>query len=134
MVIIVLLNVAWICATPCGTTRFSRFFLNSFLRFDTFSGAFVASCWISFAKSVPSIQLNIFSRAFMQAGVTCEPRPSWRPLRPFADLSAFAHLYGCVDRGREGCGDDASHGNTGSRSAAGCSSGPPCGDRPRRVP
>jgi len=22
------------CATPCGTTRFSRFFLNSFLRFE----------------------------------------------------------------------------------------------------
>src|ERR1019366_3264096 len=45
------------CATPWGTTRFSRFFLNSFLRFDVFAGACVAaSCCGSFAKSVPSIQ------------------------------------------------------------------------------
>src|ERR1700676_1835232 len=33
MVICVLLNVAAMCTTPCGTMRFSRFFLNSFLRF-----------------------------------------------------------------------------------------------------
>src|SRR5437879_10900112 len=32
MVICVLLNDAAMCATPCGTMRFSRFFLNSFLR------------------------------------------------------------------------------------------------------
>src|SRR5262250_3138560 len=32
MVICVLLNDAAICTTPCGTTRRSRFFLNSFLR------------------------------------------------------------------------------------------------------
>src|ERR1043165_1398012 len=32
MVICVLLNDAATCTTPCGTTRFSRFFLNSFLR------------------------------------------------------------------------------------------------------
>src|ERR1700686_4432069 len=41
------------CATPCGTTRFSRFFLNSFLRLDAFSGAFVASTACSFAKLLP---------------------------------------------------------------------------------
>src|SRR5437870_12287129 len=39
MVTWVLLNVAWMCATPCGTTRRSRFFLNSFLRFAGFAGA-----------------------------------------------------------------------------------------------
>ena len=33
MVICVLLNEAATWTTPCGTTRFSRFFLNSFLRF-----------------------------------------------------------------------------------------------------
>src|SRR5579864_2780525 len=32
IIIIVLLNVAEMHTTPCGTTRFSRFFLNSFLR------------------------------------------------------------------------------------------------------
>src|SRR5881394_1606558 len=50
MVICVLLNDAAMCATPCGTMRFSRFFLNSFLRFAAappatgFPGACVASC------------------------------------------------------------------------------------------
>ena len=63
IVMIVLLNVAWMCATPCGTTRFSRFFLNSFLRLEVFSGAFVASTACSFAKSVsfqsgPTLPLN----------------------------------------------------------------------------
>src|SRR2546428_1202040 len=38
MVICVLLNDAAICTTPCGTTRFSRFFLNSFLRFAAAAG------------------------------------------------------------------------------------------------
>src|ERR1700694_5576993 len=33
MVTMVLLKVAWMQARPCGTTRRSRFFLNSFLRF-----------------------------------------------------------------------------------------------------
>src|SRR5215475_4111994 len=33
IVICVLLNDAAMCATPCGTIRRSRFFLNSFLRF-----------------------------------------------------------------------------------------------------
>src|SRR5215470_19514774 len=49
MVICVLLNDAATCTTPCGTTRFSRFFLNSFLRFAAapvaagFAGADVPS-------------------------------------------------------------------------------------------
>src|SRR5579863_7203151 len=33
-VTIVLLNVAWMQTTPCGTTRFSRFLRNSFLRLE----------------------------------------------------------------------------------------------------
>src|SRR3979490_833774 len=38
MVICVLLNDAAICTYPCGTTRRSRFFLNSFLRFVSAAG------------------------------------------------------------------------------------------------
>src|ERR1700730_5188890 len=71
MVMIVLLNVAWRCATPCGTTRFSRFFLNSFLRFDVaFPGAcVVASCCCgSFAKSVPTLQSRFQSGRFAAFG------------------------------------------------------------------
>ena len=44
MVTMVLLNVAWMQAMPCGTLRRSRFFLNSFLRLAGFAaGAAVAS-------------------------------------------------------------------------------------------
>src|SRR5262249_52506690 len=43
MVICVLLNDAAMCTTPCGTTRFSRFFLNSFLRFATAVPAFAGA-------------------------------------------------------------------------------------------
>src|ERR1700691_6658987 len=39
MVTIVLLNVAWMCATPCGTMRRSRFFLNSFFFLADFAAA-----------------------------------------------------------------------------------------------
>ena len=42
-VTIVLLNVAWMHTTPCGTTRFSRFFRNSFLRLDGFAAAGAAA-------------------------------------------------------------------------------------------
>src|SRR6266849_8686490 len=38
MVICVLLKVAAMCTWPCGTTRRSRFFLNSFLRFVAAAG------------------------------------------------------------------------------------------------
>src|SRR5262252_1655701 len=46
MVTMVLLNVAWMQAKPCGTTRRSRFFLNSFLRLAGFpaAGAAAPSC------------------------------------------------------------------------------------------
>ena len=50
---IVLLNVAWMCATPCGTMRFSRFFLNSFLRFDVFAGCLSGAALLS-AVLLPS--------------------------------------------------------------------------------
>ena len=55
MVICVLLNDAAMYTTPCGTTRRSRFFLNSFLRFAAagFAGAapsgVVAALFGSFA-------------------------------------------------------------------------------------
>ena len=44
IVIIVLLNDAATYTTPCGTTRFSRLFLNSFLRFDGFAGTAAPAC------------------------------------------------------------------------------------------
>src|ERR1700736_4260670 len=83
MVMIVLLNVAWICATPCGTTRFSRFFLNSFLRFDgAFPGAsVVAPCCGSFAKSVPSLRSGLQFRQFL--GLPCRPSEHLLPGRDF---------------------------------------------------
>src|SRR5215470_2951639 len=67
MVIWVLLNDAAMCATPCGTTRFSRFFLNSFFRFAAaappaagFAGACVASC-------APFCSLATFCSVFLTA-------------------------------------------------------------------
>src|SRR5271168_2752131 len=41
-VTIVLLNVAWMHTTPCGTTRFSFFLRNSFLRLELFAAAAAA--------------------------------------------------------------------------------------------
>src|SRR5277367_6979482 len=38
-VMMVLLNVAWMHTTPCGTTRFSFFFGKSFLRLEVFAAA-----------------------------------------------------------------------------------------------
>src|SRR2546430_494261 len=73
MEIWVLLNDAATYTTPCGMTRRSRFFLNSFLRFATaagFPGAIVASgaffCW-SFA-TIHSIPYNANSEDFAEQG------------------------------------------------------------------
>src|SRR6266700_1848814 len=71
MVICVLLNVAATYTTPCGTTRRSRFFLNSFLRFAAagFPGAapsgVVAALFGSFATmhSDPVFDLDHVGRA-----------------------------------------------------------------------
>jgi len=55
MVTMVLLKVARMQASPCGTARRSRFFLNSFLRLAGLAGAgvAVASCF-SLATDFPS--------------------------------------------------------------------------------
>src|SRR5579872_908227 len=45
----VLLNVAWMHTTPCGTTRFSRFLRNSFFRLAAFAPAAGAAASCSFA-------------------------------------------------------------------------------------
>src|ERR1700730_3810248 len=61
MVTIVLLKVAWIQARPCGTTRRSRFFLNSFLRRAAFPAAAVAApscCCASLANACPLSRLG----------------------------------------------------------------------------
>src|SRR6202790_2293143 len=138
IVTIVLLNVAWMCATPCGTTRFSRFFLNSFFFFVDFAGACTAaSCCGSFAKSVPSLEIYRFLRIWfcLLQNFTCARQPSSLPRRhPSAVLCVCAHSCACAGRAREDCAGAAGRDSTESRSAGGCSSGPPCGDRPRRGP
>src|SRR6266852_1894385 len=77
MVICVLLNDAAICTYPCGTTRRSRFFLDSFLRFVAaagFAGAPVSgvapATLGSFGTfhSIPSIRLT---RATVKAVASC---------------------------------------------------------------
>src|SRR5579863_1161382 len=55
MVTIVLLKVAWMQARPCGTTRRSRFFLNSFLRLEGFPAA---------AAPAPSCGFGSLANAF----------------------------------------------------------------------
>src|SRR5579872_3214036 len=61
MVTMVLLKVAWTQARPCGTTRRSRFFLNSFLRREGFPAAApdaaAPSCG-SLAKAFPLSRLT----------------------------------------------------------------------------
>src|SRR5579872_2500515 len=63
----VLLKVAWMHTTPCGTTRFSRFLRNSFLRFDGFAPAAgaAAASFGSFATLVP---LLLVRRALIRPG------------------------------------------------------------------
>src|ERR1700691_999408 len=74
-VMMVLLNVAWRQTTPCGTTRFSRFLRNSFLRLDGFADAGAAdastrSFAISFALSrSQNTDVSQRLRAYLRAAV-----------------------------------------------------------------
>src|SRR2546423_1729130 len=65
MVICVLLNVAAMCTRPCGTTRRSRFFLNSFLRLAAAAGfpaapvsGVAAAGFCSFATFAPFLRCS----------------------------------------------------------------------------
>src|SRR5260221_1887908 len=87
IVICLLLKDAAMCATPCGTMRFSRFFLNSFLRLAAappaagFPGACVASC-----------------AAFCSLATFCSVSLDTKTLQPWADclaLLALGLLLGC---------------------------------------
>src|SRR5579863_9079651 len=130
IMIIVLLNVAEMHTTPCGTTRFSRFFLNSFLRLADLvaaAAAPVCSCG-SFATFHPIRFPGESPGRFF----TCESRSSSRPRRPCAGPCGYAHWCACVVRAPANCGDDGFRGSTEFQSAAGCSFELPCGDRLRR--
>src|SRR5579884_569042 len=95
MVICVLLNEAAMCATPCGTTRRSRFFLNSFLRLAAagFAGAPVSgaglccsfatfySVSIRFGLAEPKRFLRIRSRQHRSKAHQSEERLLQTPLR-----------------------------------------------------
>src|SRR5579864_77390 len=75
MVICVLLKVAAMCTSPCGTTRRSRFFLNSFLRFPAagFAGAPVsgvaAAAFGSFA-TIHSVRFLLYSLCVLHQVLT----------------------------------------------------------------
>src|SRR5947209_791447 len=71
MVTMVLLKVAWIQARPCGTTRRSRFFLNSFLRFAGFpvAGVTAPSCGsLATAFSLSKLGYLLASHDFLLGG------------------------------------------------------------------
>src|SRR5262249_16001499 len=110
MVICVLLNDAAICTTPCGTTRRSRFFLNSFLRFPAaaaavfppaagFAGAPVsgaAFCSFPTACSVsPCFALVLAERVGL--------KPALRNLHPRSTGGSLCYLALLADRLLLGC-------------------------------
>src|SRR5438876_8208340 len=149
MVICVLLKDAATWTTPCGTTRLSRFFLNSFLRLAaapalpgaTASGA--AFC-CSFA-TIHSISSGKEERSFLffvtkplgllPISPSCPSPAFWQPLRHAADPYECVRWYECADREPAGCGGDGYRDTPEFRSAGGYSSGSPCGDRlPRGLP
>jgi len=85
------------------TTRFSRFFLNSFLRFEVFAGAcVVASCCLRFfcqVSTLASISIRSDDSGTFQRprGPTSGPRLSSSPRRrPSADPCASAHWCACA--------------------------------------
>src|SRR5271156_1317031 len=143
-VTMVLLNVAWMFTTPCGTTRFSRFLRNSFLRLEVFAAAAAAAppgaaaaSFGSFATLSLSWLALLRFRAFpftyrdLLRDVTCEPRSSSPPLRPSAGLCACAHWCACADREPANCGGDESRGTPEFQSGGGYSSAALCAGRLR---
>src|SRR5215467_3311560 len=94
MVTMVLLNEAWMCATPYGTFLRSRFLNFLFLP------ALPAAPFSGFAiRSSPSLSS---CRQWCPYGVPC----------------GYERWCGYADRGPEGCGGGAGHGRTESRSGA----------------
>src|SRR5450755_428658 len=89
--------------TPCGTTRFSRFLRNSFLRFEALAaaaaGAPPGAAAASFGSFATLVSLLKF-RAVLQIlpALTCEPRSSSLQPRPSADPFACAHWCACAAR------------------------------------
>src|SRR6266478_6918686 len=144
MVICVLLNDAAMCTYPCGTTRRSRFFLNSFLRLVAaagFAGAPVSgavpAAFGSFA-TVDSVSVFLF-RAFAlysnpvrtgrKFSPSCRRSSSSPPLRRAADPCGCARWYACAGRAPANSGGGGYRDRPEFQSTGGCSSGSPCGDR-----
>src|SRR5580704_5232299 len=105
--------------TPCGTTRFSRFLRNSFLRLEAFAaaaaGAPPGDAAASFGSFATLVSLLSFRALHLLTGVyvpapTCEPRSSSLPPRPSADPCAYARWCGCAVREPANCGGDESRG------------------------
>ena len=101
MLINVLLKVAWICTTPCGTTFFSRF-LNVF-----FLPA-VVCCLAMMSMRICLLTRTSAERAFYLLTSTSYLEPSsWRQSRGVG-LCASAHSYEFSDHGPAGRAGDAS--------------------------
>src|SRR6266436_9250426 len=141
MVICVLLKVAAICTYPCGTTRRSRFFLNSFLRFVAaagFPGAPVSGVAPAAFGSFGTFHsdrsmLQIF--ATVKASPSCRPSSSSLPRRRGVDPCGCARWCACAGRAPANSGDGECRDRLEFQSAGECSSGSPCGDRlPRGLP
>src|ERR1700733_5689509 len=129
IMIIVLLKVAEMHTTPCGTTRFSRFFLNSFLRLADFVAA--AAAPVCSCGSFATVHPVRFPGGSPGRYIISESRFSSRPRRPSAGPCACAHWCACVVRAPANCDGDEFRGSTEFQSAAGCSFELPCGDRLR---
>src|ERR1700693_3355496 len=64
--------------TPCGTTRFSRFLRNSFLRLDVFAGAAGAAASCGSLATVFSLALSKASDLKTRAALSPFPRKTRR--------------------------------------------------------
>src|SRR5215831_16879125 len=146
MVICVLLNDAATYTTPWGTTRRSRFFLNSFLRFAAagFAGApasGVPAAFGSFA-TIHSVLSTAGNFAFRKSGSraaavkinpSCRRSSSWLRRRRAAAPCGYARWCACAAREPADCAGDESRDTPEFQSGGGCSSESPCGDRLRRA-
>src|SRR5690242_17480922 len=134
MVICVLLNDAATYTRPCGTTRRSRFFLNSFLRFAAagFAGAapsgVVAAAFGSFATIHSVLSTANFAStksgsraAALHTSPSCQRSSSWLRRRRDADPCACARWCACAGREPADCGGDESRDTPEFQSGGGCS-------------
>src|ERR1700722_7719842 len=106
--------------TPCGTTRFSRFLRNSFLRllvaFAPAAGVAPAAAPAAASFGSLATMLLLLKFRYRLRAVTCGWRlSSWLRLRPSAGPSACVRWCACAGHALEDCGDGAVRGSTGFR-------------------